>query len=395
MPSIETSRYPLIFKVDNQQELPSANDDDKNKIAIRTMTRALEGMQKEAIINDSFTNSAWRMVCDEGPWLNGTDLASFPLGYFSTGMIASLASEIIALAKNRNINISGLKLIQDANYSMQGSAIKRTMKGTALPIETEVQISSDADKSQIEELVYHALAASPTDAIMREELPSRFKISLNGEDVPVGKAEPADILSSDDPYALFDQITPISSPGFEPDITVKLDGADTSAERKAPAVGMASEQKRLLKVRAILEILDDGLKSIKVQCIKPEGGSVFNFLSDEPECFGGKSRAPTGLQYLSAGVSFCFMTQIGRFAGIVKQDLSAYGIVQDTYFGLPGGSANLDEAAKAYPVDTHAFLTSTDDIETNQLLVDMSEQTCYLHACYRGIAKTKLRIITD
>ena len=160
-------------------------------------------------------------------------------------------------------------------------------------------------------------------------------------------------------------------------------------------MGMAADQKRLLEVRAVLSIRDDGLKSIMVQCIKPEGGSVFNFLSDDPECFGGKGRAPTGLQYLSAGVSFCFMTQIGRFAGIVKQDLSAYGIVQDSCFDLPGASAKLDKAAKAYAVDTHAFLTSTDDIETNQLLIDMSEQTCYLHACYRGIAKTKLRIVTD
>ena len=135
--------------------------------------------------------------------------------------------------------------------------------------------------------------------------------------------------------------------------------------------------------------------SIQVQCIKPQGGSVFNFLSDDPECFGGRDRAPAGLQYLSAGVAFCFMTQLGRFVGIVKQDLSHYGIVQDTCFSLPGGSANLDEQARAYPVDTHVFLTSTDNDEANQTLVDMGDQTCYLHASYRGIAKTKLRLNTN
>jgi hypothetical protein len=264
-----------------------------------------------------------------------------------------------------------------------------------LPIETEVHISSDAERAKLEELVYHALAASPTDAIMRAELPSQFKICLNGEEVEVGKVLPSAISDSHDPHALFDEITPTTSAIYAADITGKLEGADTSGERQGQAVGLASEQKRLVEVRAVLGIRDDGLKSIQVQCIKPEGGSVFNFLSDEPECFGGKGRAPTGLQYLSAGVSFCFMTQVGRFAGIVKQNLSAYGIVQDTCFGLPGGSANLSEAAKAYPVDTHVFLTSTDDDETNRVLVDMSDQTCYLHACYRGIAKTKLRIITE
>jgi hypothetical protein len=318
MSSIESSQHPLVFKIDNHQALPKADNEDENKIAIRTLTRSLEGMQKEAIVNDSFSNAAWRMVCDEGPWLNGTDLASFPLGYFSTGMIASLASEIMALAKNRNIDIEGLKLLQDARYTMEGSAIKRTMAGTALPIETEVQIQSGAEKSVIEELIYHALAASPTDAIMREALPSQFKISLNGEEIAVSKVEPSNIENSSEPVELFDLLQPVEASTFAMSLTEKLEGADTSGERQVHPVGMATEQKRLVEVRAVLSLREDGLKSIQVQCIKPTGGSVFNFLSDDPECFGGQGRAPTGLQYLSAGVSFCFMTQIGRFAAIVK-----------------------------------------------------------------------------
>lgn len=394
MTSIESSLHPLIFKIDNHETLACAHNADEGRIAIRTMTRALEGMQKEAIVYDSFSDVAWRMVCDEGPWLNGTDLSSFPLGFFSAGMIATLASEIMALANQRNVNIQDLKIIQDTRYSMEGSAIKRTMTGSALPIETEVNIKSDATKSKIEALVCDALAASPADAVMRSKLSSQFKITKNGQDIDVGEAIPSRMSNSRDPAELFNQITPSASSTFAPDITRKLEGADTSGESQGQAVGMASEQKRLLEVRAVLTIRDDGLKSIQVQCIKPEGGSVFNFLSDEPECFGGQGRAPTGLQYLSAGVSFCFMTQLGRFAGIVKQDLQSYGIVQDTVFSLPGASANLDKAATAEPVDTHVFITSSEDDDVVRTLVDMGEQTCYLHACYRGIAKTRLRIIT-
>ncbi|MCK5498755.1 MAG: OsmC family protein [Gammaproteobacteria bacterium] len=394
MTSIESSFHPLIFKIDNHETLPCAHNADEGRVAIRTMTRALEGMQKEAIVHDSFSDVAWRMVCDEGPWLNGTDLSSFPLGFFSAGMIATLASEIMALANQRNVNIHDLKIIQDTRYSMEGSAIKRTMTGSALPIETEVNIKSDATKSKIEALVYDALAASPADAVMRSKLSSQFKITKNGQDIDVGEAIPSRMSNSRDPAELFNQITPSASSTFAPDITRKLEGADTSGERQGQAVGMASEQKRLLEVRAVLTIRDDNLKSIQVQCIKPEGGSVFNFLSDEPECFGGQGRAPTGLQYLSAGVSFCFMTQLGRFAGIVKQDLQSYRNVQDTVFSLPGASANLDKAATAEPVDTHVFITSSEDDDVVRTLVDMGEQTCYLHACYRSSAKTRLRIIT-
>ena len=394
MTSIESSLHPLIFKIDNYETLPCAHNADEGRVAIRTMTRALEGMQKEAIVHDSFSDVAWRMVCDEGPWLNGTDLSSFPLGFFSAGMIATLASEVIALAKQRNVTIHDLKIIQDARYGMEGSAVKLTMAASALPVETEIVIKSDAPDAALEELVYHALVASPADAVMRNKILSRFRITMNGEDIEVGKAISSEMPRCSDPAVLFDQITPSNDSTYAASITEKIETADISGERQGQAVGMAKEQKRLVEVRAVLTLREDGLKSMQVQCIKPEGGSVFNFLSDEPECFGGQGRAPTGLQYLSAGVSFCFMTQLGRFAGIVKQDLQSYGIVQDTVFSLPGASANLNKAATVEPVDTHVFVISVEDDNAVRTLVDMGEQTCYLHACYRGIAKTRLRIIT-
>lgn len=393
MTSIQSSPHPLIFKIDKHETLPCAHNIGVNKIAIRTMTRALEGMQKEAIVHDSFSDAAWRMVCDEGPWLNGTDLSSFPLGFFSAGMIASLASEIIALAKQRNVTIHDLKIIQDARYGMEGSAVKLTMAASALPVETEIVIKSDASDTALEELVYYALVASPADAVMRSKIKSRFRITKNTEDIEVGKAIATEMPGCSDPAVLFDQITPSNNSTCTTNITEKIETADLSGEKQAQAVGMAKEQKRLVQVRTVLTLRKDGLKSMQVQCIKPDGGSVFNFLSDEPECFGGQGRAPTGLQYLSAGVSFCFMTQLGRFAGIVKQDLQSYGIVQDTVFSLPGASAKQNKAGMAGPVDTHVYVSSTEDNDAVRTLVDMGEQTCYLHACYKGITKTKIRII--
>jgi len=41
---------------------------------------------------------------------------------------------------------------------------------------------------------------------------------------------------------------------------------------------------------------------------------------------------------MSAGIGFCFMTQFGRYAEIVRKELSAYRVVQDTYFSLGGAS---------------------------------------------------------
>lgn len=393
MPSIQANHAPLVFKIGHGLSLPQPDEPGADRIAIRTVTRALAGMQKEAIVNDAFCGTAWRMLSDEGPWLNGTDLSSFPLGFFSAGMIATLATEMQALARWRRIQLSAIRLVQRARYSMEGSALKRTMVGTALPLEIAATVAGDASAAEIEALVCHALAASPADAVMRSSLPGRFGFTLNGQPVAAEAGSDRTMHRLQDPARLFDQIMPDTRSAFEQNIIRKI--ADTEPADDAGSgrpVGLATEQKRLLEVQAILTLREDGLKVIQVKCVQPSG-SVFEFLCDDPAVFGGRERAPTGLQYLSAGVAFCYMTQLGRFAQIVKHDLAAYGVVQDTLFSLPGGSAQLDSAATAFPVDTHAFIRSDDDIEANRVLMRMAEQTCYLHACYRGVNKTRLRVM--
>ena len=44
------------------------------------------------------------------------------------------------------------------------------------------------------------------------------------------------------------------------------------------------------------------------------------------------------------------MTQLGRYALIIKQSLDSYGIVQDIIYRLKGETASCD------PVDTHLFV---------------------------------------
>lgn len=94
MDCIEKSIHPLVFKLDNSgDDLLSAPREGK-RLQYRTATRALAGMQKEALVSDSGSGSCWRVVCDEGPWLSGTDLAPFPLGFFTAGLVASYMSEL-------------------------------------------------------------------------------------------------------------------------------------------------------------------------------------------------------------------------------------------------------------------------------------------------------------
>ena len=81
MASIQDSGWPLVFRLDN---LPT-NLAGRSRVSsmpgtsLRTVVRAMEGMQKEAAVTIEPDGATWRLVSDEGPYLNGTDLAPFPL----------------------------------------------------------------------------------------------------------------------------------------------------------------------------------------------------------------------------------------------------------------------------------------------------------------------------
>ena len=91
--------WPISFRVAsgslNEQLLPRPEQSD----ALLTRARALTGMQKEAIVQKGQGGTCWRLLCDEGPWLNGTDLAPFPLGYFAACVAACFMSDILAQAR--------------------------------------------------------------------------------------------------------------------------------------------------------------------------------------------------------------------------------------------------------------------------------------------------------
>ena len=122
---------------------------------MRVYVRALEGMQKEAVVavSSGAGKRTWRMVCDEGPYLDGTDLAPFPLGFFSAGLQFSFMSELVKHAKANDVAIKSLSMEQDTYYTMNGSALQGTMIGGAKPVELRVMMESDAAPETVARLI--------------------------------------------------------------------------------------------------------------------------------------------------------------------------------------------------------------------------------------------------
>jgi len=149
---------------------------------------------------------------------------------------------------------------------------------------------------------------------------------------------------------------------------------------------LADEQDRRLNIGAVAVMREDGLKEIQQMQYSPYGTS-FRFLSSED------GRAPDANTLISAGFGFCFMTQFGRFVTMLKLDLPDYRIVQDTHFSLGGASGGTGKAGRADPIETHVYLQTSESDETAQEMLDISEQTCFLHAFCRTDLKTRLKVV--
>ena len=382
---IGTSEKPPFFKLANQNALNLEAPQNRKGDALRTWVRSLSGFQKEALICSAKTGDTWRLVSDEGPYLNGHDAAPCPLAFLSTGMVASFMNEITALAEIQGIQIGYLKLTQDNYYTMKGSMPKRTMVGGAENIELLVEIDCDLPDGELNDFLVNATFASPLNGLMRGKIGSLFKLSRNGSPLPTAKAAELEGSLLPDPEDRFAYAEPAahSTDLMEP---VGLTSKKTVA--KGTAVGgssLSDEQDRRLNIGAIAVLREDGQKEIQQMQYSPYGTS-FRFLSSED------GRSPDANTLISAGIGFCFMTQFGRFVSMLNLDLPDYRIVQDTHFSLGGASGGTGKPGEADPIETHVYLETTESNQVAQEMLDISEQTCFLHAFCRTDLKTKLKV---
>lgn len=380
MASTQDSPFPTAFAVAELTAPQRARNSQGAPLTrcLRSSARMLDGMQKEILVACDSTGLGWRLLCDEGPYLKGTDLAPSPLGYFCTGMASCFLGELIALLQQRRIPFRNLKLLLENRYAMHGSALAGTMTGTALSVSLQLVIDSPRKASELQTLLQEAVAQAPVAALLDGVCINEFSLTHNGERLPTQR-----VVSTIDSVAPvptgFETLTPLTPAPLDEPLIAKLQ--NTPLPEDGVASSLQDSQQRELQLRGICVLRDDGLLETTVDLVQPIG-SRFRVLSDP----AGK-RAPDGLVYLSAGIAFCFLTQAGRYCTIRRWPLQDCRLVQDSCFhcARPGQSPRMQ------PLVTHLFLASTLDDASAQQVLDMSEQTCFLHAACRQPVALELR----
>ncbi|SIO11156.1 OsmC family protein [Vannielia litorea] len=390
---IEESGLPPIHEVANPQDIGVGTPEIRRGDALRSLVTSLSGFQKEALVASRRSGKTWRMVSDEGKYLNGHDAAPPPLSFLTVGMVASYMNEITALARRQGVAIRHLRLTLDNYYTMTGSMQQRTMIGGAEPVELQVEIDCDLAGGALTEFLMNAVHASPLNGLMRGEHASLFTLSKNGVELPPRKVARLGAPMLPDPGDAGSRAVAVR----ETEVLLTHIGITEKKPVKAGTESAASSltdhQNRRLNIAATAVLRDDGMKEIRQQLYSPHG-KEWLFLSEEAEVDGGKGRAPDAASYISAGIGFCFMTQFGRLVPMLGLDLPRYQIIQDTHFSLGGASGGTGKAGEADPVETHVYLTTNESDEVAQEMLDLSEQTCFLHAFCRTDLKTRLKTVS-
>ena len=224
------------------------------------------------------------------------------------------------------------------------------------------------------DLVRDAIAASPALAAMTTPLANTFALYVNGIRREVTEALPSTSPDAPDPLKSYrTPPSPLTDGKDMPGITTKIEMPPVKTE-VMPSAG-AKFELRVLGHSQLTDIAR-GLTSIKTQ-LKAPPGSHFGFESDELSI--ASPTAPSGLALLAAGVSFCYLTQLLRYAEYLKYKVRAIRMVQYSPFGAHQ-SADGTQVGTVGPFDTHLFLHGDEPDAVMQRLLVMGARTCYLHA---------------
>ncbi|MGE0037868.1 MAG: hypothetical protein AB7S93_19795 [Xanthobacteraceae bacterium] len=375
--TIDRHGDPLAFRLRAGQDRSPLGDHAAAEV--RVEARQMAGHQKEAVVTEGADGSVWRLTSDEGKHLHGTDLAPFPLGFFNAGMQSDLYGRLRTLAATRGIELDQVEIRVANHYWLTGSFIHGTGEGHAEAPDIDLRVESSAPTETIKTLVAAAMDASPAIAFLRKPLSGNtFALYINGRRRKVEGVANSASADAGDPYRTYSRAPRPVDAGARRDLIEKTGQVEQGTSDPAP---VSVTNKLIRNILGEGKSVDGGLYETDTWLGMP-GSSHYKLVADE----GGNATAPCGLALLSAGIAFCYMTQLSRYIENMKMNIRGVRLVQfNPYSGGP--------AAAAGPIDTHLFLNGEAADETHLQLLTIAARTCYLHAAARTSSEPNLRIV--
>lgn len=360
---LRTCGVPIAFLASTSAR-PASEDQ-----ILRVECSSLVGHQKEALVFDGTSGLTWRMASDEGLYLGGTDCAPAPLMYWGAGFAADVGHRFLGCAEAEGISLGRFDVRVESRYEVSGSFVDGSARGRTIDVAVRLIVEkASASKETLERLGASALKASPGLAAHSNQLTGTFALFANGRKHAVGGLTPCTGLDEKDPYLSHTSPpSPVQRPA-ELEIVRKISEAGGVVRPLPP-----SSRARQFSIVAQARIdPDDRLAHCTTELTRTPA-SLFSFVADE----AGRV-APSGLAMMSAGVAFCFSTQIRRYVEARGLGVSELRLVQNNAYRAGPGRSDCSA------FETQVFLNGRDSADAMEALLVAGVQTCFLHATLEG-----------
>ncbi|MFT6582851.1 MAG: putative OsmC-like protein [Alphaproteobacteria bacterium] len=344
----------------------------------------MEVMQKRGQIARPQTGEVWQLLCDEGVALGGADWAPPPLAYFAAGLACSVTGAVIAKAAAHGVAPEAISVSLSNHYTLSGSILRGTMEGMGQNPDVSVTIDgTNLSPKEKSGLVLEAVSSVLAGYLMKSVFTSAFSLTANGAavslDLPhwdrnlAADTLPTAALASSDGDAAY--VSKIAMRPDDPDFN-NVGGS-----------GLDTVQNRTITVTANAKADPEGVYALDAGIARPNA-SVYSFLGASDAGAGDVAAAPSSACLIAAGIGFCYMTQLGRYAEAKKRPVHDYRMIQSIDIPLPGA-----DGSQTPVIGTKLFLNLDEpDEDFARDLAHSAKRTCFLHSTLQSSLRNRISV---
>ena len=371
--------FPLGFLI--KKGTPVNPIEDLNNKNFVVHARQMAFMQKEVIGYEGKEGNSWRITSDEGKHLLGTDYAPFPLGFFNASIHGDVVGRIFYFAKKQSINIETVLCEVKNFYYLTGSFVKGDGMGHAQPSIINLNIKSNADKKDINKIIEQALNTSPVIAALKNPLKNTFSLTSNGRKKELETIQQSTVSNVDDPFNIY-KSKPI--PNIEHKYSDKIIYKTGKVSDGKVELAPNGTSTKIIRIVTGSSLTKKDSKVVEVDTVLGIPGMTHFAIS--MDLFG--EFAPSPINIMGAAISFCYLTQTHRYIHNKKFEIE--GLRMSQFMSFKQNSD--DNTITMNPLDTHLFMNGTAPEEQNEILINLSEKTCYLHATLSNALEPSVNI---
>lgn len=336
-------------------------------------------MLKKAMVqpNGIADYTGWQLISDEG-FEEGVDsFGPSPLSYLTSGIAANLHTQILRAAEVIDIKLDDVK-VEVLNRFHWENMLSAKGAGFLSQTDTNIIIKSSASKERIRTLKEMALRSWTAGEGLANETTIKPSLVVNGEHWQNYRATPGTTHSN---VSYMDGLK-LSHITEEPKKSDYIPQVDKGIQ----TMSMDTISNLKFEILAISESANDPkrpyLKKVTVS-FNTSDSETWEIYADEFYGAEGNPKAPTSLEYVTAGTALCLTSQLTLVSAMMDLDYSDFRVEQQIDYREESVNSTA-MAGFADVVHTSVMVESNESQERLNQFFQKSLSLCFAGEAFKG-----------